>query len=242
MKTSPTSDRPVETASNHSELAYNVETDSSLTEDYEAPDQVVPTDSIDRSKNEEEQSYTVSIKSYVLKKKNKKLRKVRCKICNASCEGVKSLNEHHCSEHDIQFCSDCGKGFATQTALDKHTYVHGELNFVCETCGKAFPFDSRLQQHKLTHFDVHHYCMRNGCKNTSSPLEILTDMCSHITNLYIIIVTTALIKTLIREIQSHICAYMLWEMSVMFATLVKSHLGLIPSIGATCVMVVIYMT
>ena len=79
-------------------------------------------------------------------------------------------------------------------------------------------------------------------KNTSSPLEILTDMCLHITNLYIIIVTIALIKTSIREIQSHICAYMLWEMSVMFATLVKSHLGLIPSIGATCVMVVIYMT
>ena len=163
-KTLPTSDRPVETVSKHSEPAYHVETDGSLTEDYEASDQVVPTDSVDRSKNEKEQTYTVSIKSYVLKKKNKKLRKVRCKICNASCEGVKSLNEHHRSEHDIQFCSDCGKGFATQTALDKHSYVHGELNFVCETCGKAFPFDSRLQQHKLTHFDVRHYCMRNGCK------------------------------------------------------------------------------
>ena len=154
----------METASNHSELAYNVETDGSLTEEYDVPDQVVSTDSVDRSKNEKEQSYTVSIKSYVLKKKNKKLRKVRCKICNASCEGIKSLNEHHRSEHDIQFCSDCDKGFATQTALDKHSYVHGELNFVCETCGKAFPFDSRLQQHKLTHFDVRHYCMKNGCK------------------------------------------------------------------------------
>ena len=163
-KTLPTSDRPVEMASNHSELAYNVETDGSLTEDYKAPDQVVPTDSVDRSKNEKEQSYTVSIKSYVLKKKNKKLRKVHCKICNASCKGVKSLNEHHHLEYDIQFCSDCGKGFATQTALDKHSYVHGELNYVCETCGKAFPFDSRLQQHNLTHFDVRHYCMRNGCK------------------------------------------------------------------------------
>ena len=110
------------------------------TEDYEAPDQVVPTDSLDRSKNEKEQTYTVSIKSYVLKKKNKKLRKVHCKICNASCEGVKSLNEHHRSEHDIQFCSDCGKGFATQTVLDMHSYVHGELNFVCETCGKGISF------------------------------------------------------------------------------------------------------
>ena len=115
-------------------------------------------------RTKKEQSYTVSIKSYVLKKKNKKLRKVHCKICNASCEGVKSLNEHHRSEHDVQFCSDCGKGFSTQTALDKHSYVHGELNYMCETCGKAFPFDSRLQQHKLTHFDVRHYCMRIGCK------------------------------------------------------------------------------
>ena len=67
-------------------------------------------------------------------------------------------------------------------------------------------------------------------------------MCLHITNLYIIIVTIARIKTLIKETQSHICAYMLWEMSDMFATLVKSHLGLIPSIGTTCVMVVICMT
>ena len=46
-KTLPTSDRPVEPVSNHSELAYHVETDGSLTEDYEAPDQVVPTDSVD---------------------------------------------------------------------------------------------------------------------------------------------------------------------------------------------------
>ena len=35
---------PVETVSKHSEPAYHVETDSSLTEDYEASDQVVPTE------------------------------------------------------------------------------------------------------------------------------------------------------------------------------------------------------
>ena len=34
----PSCDRPVETASNHSELAHNVETDGSLTEDYDVPD------------------------------------------------------------------------------------------------------------------------------------------------------------------------------------------------------------
>ena len=46
-KTLSASERSVETASNHSELAYNVETDGSLTEEYEALDQVAPTDSVD---------------------------------------------------------------------------------------------------------------------------------------------------------------------------------------------------
>ena len=84
-------------------------------------------------------------------KKHKKERKARCRLCGDSFENVKELNKHHCMDHDIQFCSECGKGFNTQSSLDKHKYYHCELKFVCEHCGQGFPFMSRLEQHKITH-------------------------------------------------------------------------------------------
>ena len=105
----------------------------------------------------------VSIKSYVLKKKNKAPRTVYCKLCDFSGLGIHALNEHHRADHGIQFCPVCHKGFNTQTSLDKHLYVHGENNFICDTCGKLFPFSSRLEQHKLTHRDVRLYRMKNDC-------------------------------------------------------------------------------
>ena len=40
-------------------------------------------------------------------------------------------------DHDIQFCSECGKGFNTQSSLDKHKYYHHELKFMCEHCGQC---------------------------------------------------------------------------------------------------------
>ena len=119
----------------------------------------VPTDSV----RPKQKRGKVSIKSYVLKKKNKVPRTAYCKLCEFSCAGVRALNEHHHSDHGIQFCSICNKGFNTQTSLDKHSYVHGENKFVCDTCGKAFPFSSRLEQHKLTHKDVHLFCMKPTC-------------------------------------------------------------------------------
>ena len=46
--------------------------------------------------------------------KHKKSRKARCRLCEASCDNVKELSQHHRTDHDIQFCADCGKGFNTQ--------------------------------------------------------------------------------------------------------------------------------
>ena len=83
-------------------------------------------------------------------RKHKKSCKANCRLCCKSCDNVKELNHHHCKDHDIQFCADCGKDFNTQRALDKHCYVHKELKFVCEVCGQGFLFDSQLEQHKLT--------------------------------------------------------------------------------------------
>ena len=84
-------------------------------------------------------------------RKHKKDRKVKCRLCGDSFANVKKLNKHHRSDHNIQFCTDCSKGFNTQTSLDKHKYYHQELKFVCEHCGQGFPFVSRLEQHKITH-------------------------------------------------------------------------------------------
>ena len=95
--------------------------------------------------------------------KHKKACKAKCRICGKSCDSMKELNQHHRRDHDIQFCSDYGKGFNMQTSLDKHWYVHKELRFVCEVCGQGFPFDSRLEQHKVTHRNIATLpCMHRG--------------------------------------------------------------------------------
>ena len=100
-------------------------------------------------------------------RKHKKDRKVKCRLCGDPFANVKELNKHHHSDHDIQFCADCGKGFNTQISLDKHKYYHQELKFVCEHCGQGFPFVSRLDQHKITHRKITTLpCMRKNCDCT----------------------------------------------------------------------------
>ena len=168
ISSAPLDTIPVETpAPTTSEV--HVETDNVSTDEYEPPElpvvtgnitaTSVPTDSA-KPKNKRGK---VSIKSYVLKKKNKVPRTVYCKLCEFSGAGVRALNEHHHSDHGVQFCPVCSKGFNTQTSLDKHSYVHGENKFVCDICGKAYPFSSRLEQHKLIHKDVRLFCMKPIC-------------------------------------------------------------------------------
>ena len=44
-------------------------------------------------------------------RKHKKDRNVKCRLCGDSFANMKELNKHHHSDHNIQFCADCGKGF-----------------------------------------------------------------------------------------------------------------------------------
>ena len=60
-------------------------------------------------------------------KKYKRPQRFKCKICGESATSVKDLNAHHRSTHDVQFCDECGKGFSTKSALEKHIYIHKEL-------------------------------------------------------------------------------------------------------------------
>ena len=156
---------PVETPTSKADEVH-VETDDVSTDEYEPPELPVatcnttaPSVSTDSERPKKKQG-KVHIKSYVLKKKNKEPRTVYCKLCDFSGAGVRALNEHHRSDHGIQFCPDCNKGFNTQTSLDKHSYVHGENKFICDICGKAFQFSSRLEQHKLIHKDTRLFCMK----------------------------------------------------------------------------------
>ena len=111
-------------------------------------------------------------------RKHKKEWKAKCRLCGDSFDNMKELNKHHSSDHDIQFCSDCGKGFNTQTSLDKHKYYHRELKFVCKHCGQGFPFVSRLEQHKITHRTIATLpCMHKNCGHT---FKNLGDLNRHI--------------------------------------------------------------
>ena len=82
---------------------------------------------------------------------SKKNRSVFCKMCEKSFPSVRELNTHHRADHGIVKCHHCSKAVGTRTALDKHMYNHGNMDFLCVTCGKRFAFQSRLDQHKLVH-------------------------------------------------------------------------------------------
>ena len=49
------------------------------------------------------------------------------------------------SDHGIEFCSECSKGFNTMTVLKKHMYLYKELKLMCELCRQGFPFKSHLK-------------------------------------------------------------------------------------------------
>ena len=97
-------------------------------------------------------------------KKYKRPQRFKSKICGESATSVKDLNAHHHSTHDVQFCDECGKGFSTKSALEKHIYIHKELQFMCNRFGMGFPFENRLSQHKITHRTYASLkCMKKNC-------------------------------------------------------------------------------
>ena len=150
---------PVETDHDGGQDAANVE----MADDSEHAEHVETTDSAVSVETESPKRGTLVTCSFKLRK-YKRPRKFKCKICGDSSTSVKELNAHHRLTHNVQFCEDCGKGFSTASALEKHVYVHKELQFICDRCGHGFPFESQLVQHKITH---HTYpslkCMKKNC-------------------------------------------------------------------------------
>ena len=133
-------------------------TDDSETENYVTSDE--------ESENKQPVIGTLVMRTIGIVKCKKK-RKARCKICGTSCNNVKELNQHQKDTHDIVFCPDCNEAFSTRTSLDKHMYMHKDMDFVCDQCGQSFSFESRLKQHKITHHKVAtHHCMVKNCNRS----------------------------------------------------------------------------
>ena len=161
----PGSPLPVET--NHS-----VDPESSQVEMTDSSGQVETADSMEHVETEDSAPHvetgspvkgTLVTCSFELKK-YKRPQRFKCKISGESATSVKDLNVHHHLTHDLQFCDDCGKGFSTKSALEKHIYIHKELRFVCDRCGMGFPFQSCLSKHKITHRTYASLkCMKKNC-------------------------------------------------------------------------------
>ncbi|XP_071986778.1 uncharacterized protein [Engystomops pustulosus] len=57
------------------------------------------------------------------------------------------------------FCSECGKGFATNSNLIQHRRIHRtERPYSCSQCGKSFTCKSYLHRHLKTHTGERPYC------------------------------------------------------------------------------------
>ena len=117
----PDSPLPVETG-------LSVDTESSQVETTDSPEQVEMTDSTSHVETDSPIKGTLVTRSFELNKYKRPCR-FKCKICGESATSVKDLNAHHRSSHNVQFCDDCGKGFSTRSALEKHVYIHKELRF-----------------------------------------------------------------------------------------------------------------
>jgi len=56
------------------------------------------------------------------------------------------------SQIKMHFCEICGKSFASESRLKRHTMIHtGEKPHSCGTCGKSFNQSSDLKKHKRIH-------------------------------------------------------------------------------------------
>ena len=121
----PGSPLPVETD-------HSVDPESSQVEMTDLPGPVETADSMEHVETEDSVPHgetdspvkeTLVTCSFKLKK-YKRPQRFKCKICGESATSVKDLNAHHRSTHDVQFCDNCGKGFSTKSALEKHIYIH----------------------------------------------------------------------------------------------------------------------
>lgn len=83
-----------------------------------------------------------------------------CPVCSQGFQDKFTLKSHMSDHSDTQLqeiltpfsCSDCGKRFSRDTALQKHMVIHSEeKTFKCTVCEKCFRNESSLVKHTETH-------------------------------------------------------------------------------------------
>ena len=100
-------------------------------------------------------------------KRPKRVRKLRCKICNNVFNSTKEWNKHYEENHPLLPCLDCGKMFRNPKSLYHHRYTHTKTTviFPCTKCEQVFPFVSQLESHIFTHRKVKHFpCTATSCQ------------------------------------------------------------------------------
>ena len=122
--------------------------------------------------------------------------KLPCPSCNQLFLNHVTLKNHIKNTHeyhpDSYYCSECGKGFPTQSKLSTHMKIHQESSpcpecgavvknlrthmihkhhteedkkFICQDCDKRFLYSSKLDKHRMSvHLKLRPYKCRYGCE------------------------------------------------------------------------------
>ena len=94
------------------------------------------------------------VKSYRLKRNNRKERKFACQ--DENCSEVKQtqgeLNKHLQFDHKLSFkCHVCERLYDTANGRDKHYKKHFKFNNTCSECGYSCQFPGQMTVHKRKH-------------------------------------------------------------------------------------------
>ena len=104
-----------------------------------------------------------------------------CQRQGSTMEDSRNISHKEDQKERIQglykFWNDCGKGFKTQTSLQKHRYLHRQLKLVSDMCGQGFTFISTLKQCKITNRTIATLpSMHKGCDRIFNNLGDLIHM------------------------------------------------------------------
>lgn len=95
--------------------------------------------------------------------KHFRAKELLCKQCGYRAQTMQSMERHLLRiDHDAKLsyaCTVCGKAFALNYQLSRHTAIHTAVKaFGCDECEKQFRNRSNLMQHKMTHMEPRYNC------------------------------------------------------------------------------------
>ena len=97
------------------------------------------------------------MKSFVLKRKQKRVYKCTYQECSDVFNSIKERTAHIKDKHSLvrKVCKKCGKKCETVWGYKKHMVIHEQVRgkYECGDCGKTFTHSSYLKRHMKTHID-----------------------------------------------------------------------------------------